>query len=358
VRGGVSTDGTPLQIFDCHNRPDQRWRFFGPSVNVSFYLDQIAADQMNESGPGNTRDEVYVISRGSISNQILAQERLPRYRSGDDYYEFVTGKLARSSQLSDWTNQDQAPIGRPVLWNGSLEHQQSGEFVILIMEQDNKDWPAIRGGILAGLDAASAVATAAGAGAPITAAIQAAKTLANGFPNNTGSGDVDDVIGAFSVRFTNNDGELQTVWVATPEISIGDEGSRSVTIQDAQNPYAIASRDHGFETAVFNMTGTGGGSYRVAATLELNRTPPLTPWEYLGKTGDGCNAPQPVTVQSSTGSVLVDSQAREVRVNDRRFGWHCASTQEWATCNEGTNLIVATRNRNSINWYCLKETSF
>ncbi len=30
IEGGVATDGTPVNVFDCHRKPNQRWRFFYP----------------------------------------------------------------------------------------------------------------------------------------------------------------------------------------------------------------------------------------------------------------------------------------------------------------------------------------
>jgi hypothetical protein len=177
------------------------------------------------------------------------------------------------------------------------------------------------------------------------------------------------VIGAFSVRFTNIDGELQTVWLAVPEIVLGQGASRSTTLHDLNNPYALARRTSGRELAVFNMNGTGGGSYRVAAAVEIKRSPPLTAWEYLGRPGgvdpveglvsDTCNRPQAVKVQGRNGAVLMTDEPREVRVAKPRFGWLCASSQEWATCGVGTNLVVGQRGPDDVlRWYCFRERSF
>jgi hypothetical protein len=64
VRGGVATDGAPVQIYTCHSGANQRWQFVGRPLNLAFYIDQVAADETNESGGGNTRDETYILSRG------------------------------------------------------------------------------------------------------------------------------------------------------------------------------------------------------------------------------------------------------------------------------------------------------
>jgi hypothetical protein len=367
VRGGLTADQTPVQVFPCHGGPSQLWQFLGHSIDVSFYLDTVAADQINESGAGNDTDEVYVLRRGSITTRLLPDDRLPRFADRDDYYKFHAGQIAYSSRLGDWINHDRAPVGRPVLWAGTLAHQQTGEFLVILNEQDNKDWPAIKAALTAGLSAVSVVAGAAGADAVVTAAIQAARSLVSGLPANSGTGSVDDVIGAFSVRFTNDDGELKTAWIAIPEITIAGGVSRATTIRDVANPYAQS----GTSRAVFNMSGTGGGSYRVAAALDVNRRPALTPWEYLGHVGgfanffsddlvsDRCNRPQLVRIQGRTGPVLITDQPTEVRVNNPTFGWTCASSHNTQTCPLGTNLVVGQRGSGDVlKWYCFREGIF
>jgi hypothetical protein len=81
----------------------------------------------------------------------------------------------------------------------------------------------------------------------------------------------------FSVRFTNRDGELRAAWVAVSNIQIRQGQSGSTTIQDTTNPFVEARRAAGHETVVFNMSGTGGGSYRVIPIIELNPSSSLTP---------------------------------------------------------------------------------
>jgi hypothetical protein len=350
VRAGDTTDGTPVQVFTCHGGPSERWQFVGKSMEVSFYIDQMAAHQVTDGDSTADRDEVYILSRGSLPGGFIS-ERLPRYPSGDDYYEFFTNRVAASQNLAQWTNQDQAPIGKPVFWAGHLAHNQAGAFLIILGEQDNKDLAAIKQVILGSLNVLGTVVggIAGPAGPAVTAAVSAATAAAGSLPDTT----KDDVIGAFAVQFKNNDGELQTTWLALPNIQIRQGQSGSTTMLDTTNPFALARRDFGFETAVFNMSATGGGSYQVAATLELNPRSRPTAWQYLGRVGgfdpiEGlvsgrCNRPQPVKVQGRAGSVLMADNPRAVPVIQPEFGWLCASSQEGSECRSGTNLVVGER---------------
>ena len=172
VRGGVSADGTPLQIFPCHGGENQHWQFVGRTINVTFYIDQIAVDATNDSGLGNTADEIYILSRGAVpAPGGLISERLPRHPDGDDYYKFrfpvgepfpfnneEGGSVAHAENHANWINYSGAPVGRPVFWSGSLAHNQSSEFVIIFGEQDNKDAALLKQVILGTLQALGGIA--------------------------------------------------------------------------------------------------------------------------------------------------------------------------------------------------------
>jgi hypothetical protein len=57
--------------------------------------------------------------------------------------------------------------------------------------------------------------------------------------------------------------------------------------------------------------------------------------------------------------VPITDEPREVPVQSPEFGWTCARSQEWATCMDGTNLVVGQRGPGDVlRWYCFKEGGF
>ena len=99
----------------------------GP-IEVQVDNPQMACQALSpESGPNNDRDEIYMLFSGSAPNNTLVGGRLPRYAANDSYYEYWAGKV--NAHEADWTNHDQAPVGRPILWSGTLGVGQSQEGV-------------------------------------------------------------------------------------------------------------------------------------------------------------------------------------------------------------------------------------
>lgn len=53
---------------------------------------------------------------------------------------------------------------------------------------------------------------------------------------------------------------------------------------------------------------------------------------------------------------LAKGQSKFVPINNRKFGWYCDTTQESATCPEGTNLVIARRTGDrDITWSCARD---
>ena len=116
-------------------------------IRVGVFIENLQAFQTTDTPRSvNTRDEVYVFVKGSITElregnpvQIASVgARLPRYINNDDYYEFFNFTRGKDAYTS-WTNQDQAPVGKPTIWEGELVSGQTATFVVVIGEQDNKD---------------------------------------------------------------------------------------------------------------------------------------------------------------------------------------------------------------------------
>ncbi|MFZ4664699.1 MAG: hypothetical protein ACOYNY_47345, partial [Caldilineaceae bacterium] len=117
-------------------------------MNVSLYLDSLAAVATTSTNGDGDRDEVYVIAYGTVTEKnghgqmiefASTLARLPRYVDDDDYYEFSAFQNNTMSDYGSWTNQDQAPVGPPIIWEGQLASGQSAQFTVIVAEQDNKN---------------------------------------------------------------------------------------------------------------------------------------------------------------------------------------------------------------------------
>src|SRR5262249_51236494 len=124
-------------------------------IDVQVYIAQMQCVALSpERRPNNDRDETYILFSGK-SPAGLAGGRLPRYVAYDSYYEYWAGKVNYDN--ADWTNHDQAPVGRPVLWTGALAAGESAEFVVTVMEQDNSSIDILKDLLETGLNAADAL---------------------------------------------------------------------------------------------------------------------------------------------------------------------------------------------------------
>jgi hypothetical protein len=77
VQGALAQNGQPLQVYSCHGGPNQLWHFVGNPLSISLYISDMVCKEITDTGPGNDRDEVYILSNGATSSGHPS-ERLPR----------------------------------------------------------------------------------------------------------------------------------------------------------------------------------------------------------------------------------------------------------------------------------------
>ena len=138
---------------------EQRAAAGAKPITVKLYVDQLVCNHITkeEAIPligSNDRDEVYLKVHASSPGEGKTNERLPLYKDNDDYYEFTKNQRATKDRPGSWTNHNQAPVGAPILWSGTLQPGEHAEVLAFIGEQDNKDLKDIKMGIqlaLAGL---------------------------------------------------------------------------------------------------------------------------------------------------------------------------------------------------------------
>ena len=370
IRGAVAQDGQPLQVYSCHGGPNQLWRFVGKPISIALYISGITCQIITDTGPGNDRDEVFILSDGATSSGHPS-ERLPRRSDNDDYYEFVRFKEAKLSLL-DWTNRDQAPVAEPMLWSGTLNHGDSIAYNVTLMEQDNKDAGPIKDvvkAVLTGLSGLDSVVSADKDKKEIyTNAISVASKLADLLPDNT----TDDVIGAFSVTLTNNDGQLQSTWLPISNVTIRQGETGSTTTMNETDPVVVHNHLSGIDSANFEMNATGGGKYNVTVNAEIHSpSQNSAKWTYLGRLGgvhpveglvsDRCNRPQIVTVRNSAGTyVEVTDNGVAIPISGGSIYWRCAASNEGpATCQPDSNLVIAQKAHGDVlRWYCFRQDPF
>jgi hypothetical protein len=304
-------------------------------IEVQVDIPQMACLALSpESGPNNDRDEIYILFSGIAPNNELQGGRLPRYVANDSYYEYWVGKVNRHD--SDWTNHDQAPVGRPILWTGTLGVGESADFLVTIMEQDNSSIGVLKDLLKIGLDTADALA---GSNATAKAIITTARQLATYLPESKGH----DFIGAFSMRVTNAAGKLETTFVA-------------IHGQMQTDPPSIA----GDQTALFDCMGKQGSShYRVVPAARIG--PQLPFRTYLGKETDQCGDAL-LAVEGGPRAYkgfyhVGKGQTAWVPLASPRFAWYCGMDKEWATAPDSTNLVQVHRSATDreITWYCYSE---
>ena len=348
------------------------------ALTVEVELSTMIADQItNEPGPLNTRDETYLLIEGTAPNGH-PDTRLPLYRDNDDYYEFwnlTTRTDVPNDPNNHWTNQDQINVGYPRIWNGTLQVDESADFVVQVMEQEDKQLQylkkavdAICGGIKVGIDVAGAIGAAApalpdggksggdggkgdgGGGSSGTAAdvIAECHALAALLPDTT----TDDIIGVFEITLKNVGGTLA---VNTVPLSIpGADVTRQAT-GDAQRTYQAIQEKNGKLVDTFRMTGAGS---QYLLDVAVKATPTITnPLRYYGNTNDACREDS-LRVAGINGSVSVPQGATaDVRLASSLFYWTCDGSNEQSRCDDGTDYVrvVHDASGGGIHWTCFKE---
>ena len=333
-------------------------------LTVKLYVDKLVCDHITKEVAipvigSNDRDEVYIKVHASSPKDVKTNERLPLYKDNDDYYEFTKGQAATQDHPGSWTNHDQAPVGAPILWSGTLQPGEHAEVFAFIGEQDNKDLTDIKRALQGALAAISQ--TAANANPFVKVALAGATAASNTMPENS----ADDAIGAFHVSVRNNDGRLAAVFIAPKVMKFRGPITATTTLKETDNPIVERLGEKGIASAAFDFEGTGAAHYEgiVAAQVVGEVAPART---YLGKEHDECGQPYLyVTAGEGPEVVVVWGSVGAVRVGNPRFSWLCPDRpredyhdRDWTTAPDGTNFVIVKRapaGSRGIDWYCFRE---
>ncbi|MFN0214052.1 MAG: hypothetical protein ACKVT2_07335 [Saprospiraceae bacterium] len=320
------------------------------NLNVEILIDQLTCENISyEPGPGNNRDEVYVTVAGNTPSGQNIKSRLPRYKSDDDYYQFFKGTTAKGQS---WINQDDAPVGPPRIWAGTLKPNESAKFLVALGEQDNKSIGTIINALISflALEVVKIGAKLVPGGEIVREwAEKAAKYL----PGNT----KDDIIGAFCVEVKNQDGKLFTTWLAT-ELEFEEGGEfASTKINDSDELFV-----QGTNSVNLDFDGTRGARYR--GIVKVNTYASLPPSvkqvrRYLGRYIDQCG--NSIMTFKDDAKVL-KGQLKEFRGNfGSKLKWKCGSSnEETGAIPSTTDLIVVKRavTGREIKWYFFNEEAY
>ncbi len=304
-----------------------------PDVKVEVYVDNMTCTQPSDSTALNDRDEVYAQVQAD-GYGLSRNWRLPTYGPDDDYYEFFTNSTSNTTNFNLWTNQDQAPVGRPLLWSGTLPNFQPAQFLVVLREQDNKFLSTLKSALSVAIPAAQAavvpfVPEAAGV-------FSGASGLANAIPDIR----ADDVIGVFSVRVRNHYGQIRAEWVAVNNINFGVAGmaKAAITSINTAGIYAAGLAQNGINACEFKFDGTANSKYRATAAVKMVNTVALRR-QYLGYVEGGCNASNgTISMKDRFNQTLTltsqfpPNNLATVRIQPSSVGrwvpWKCGSNQE------------------------------
>ncbi len=274
--------GAPAAVQSCD-------RGKGRPLSFEASVESLTADLTTEKGGEhifdfNDRDEVFLVQRaslGTLADARMYSEELPRsHVEEDDYYEFFAGSTARFQDAGTWTNQDQAPMGAPILMSKTLAPCERWESLVIIGERDGASIDSL----MAVLSTAFSV-TATIVDPALAPLVPAVMKLFEG----AGGDGVSDFIGAVYVGVMNVSGQgLQTdllVDFAAPTGVLafgGDDEQTAETIRTDTGPggnaYAIARQWHGVEVATFNHRGTNESFYRSAFAVKEVAYPSRALW--------------------------------------------------------------------------------
>lgn len=336
--GAVAVAAPPLS--PAAAKPAMPAAKVGAPIDVQLRLSQMQCVSLSrEEGMNNDRDEVYIYVRGNTRAGLVG-ERFPLHfngEQGDSYYEFYTNKA--NTQDADWTNHDQVPVGRPVLWSGRVDPGQTVEFLVTLMEQDNGDLSSIKKSLQDGLKLAGELYSQP----QYNAIVSAAKDLAAKVPDIKGH----ELIGSFMVQIANNNGALATTWL--PVVGALNDG-KSPAVQ------GVAAREKA-QAAMFDMA-VGGGSGQYVVIPSVAEAPVVPRRYYIGRDTDRCGEGL-LAVEGADGFYHVDKGKRGwVPLKEPRTRWYCDTSEEWATLRTGANLVEAIRSGSDdrkITWVSYQE---
>lgn len=333
---------------------------------VQLYMNSLYSSQTSDQsgGIGNSRDEVFIqVAADTPSAQYPI--RLPRRADNDDYYGFDYMQTASASDVSTWLNRDQAYMGKPLIYSGRLFDGQSVQFVVTLLEQDNGDLGSIRGALSATLNGLSGIqaggTNAAATNIWIQAGLAAAKGLVSLIPDNKAG----DMIGGFTVRITNNGGNIEKLWIPLDKVTVS-KGTASTTM-DVNSPYAISNSSVTNDIHSFTMNGTSDSKYQATAsveTIDASRFYNDKPLQFLGKESDACGSDNLYL----NGIQIPRNQTKATRVSlsdgdhwwnrGGYFHWDCDGSSEQTGPDQETNYVIASHHGGigdrDIQWYTFK----
>lgn len=344
-----------------------------PPVNLSrsfeVYLNSMYAAQTTDSdrpsgGLGNSRDEVFVQVQASTPTGQYPV-RLPRRPDNEDYYGFSTYTNA-TTDVSTWLDRDNAYMGKPMIYSGMLADGQSVQFLVTLLEQDNKSLGTIREATQATLSGLSGLSLGSSTptGAIVKAALATASGLAALIPNNNAG----DVIGGFTVRITNKAGVLERTWIPLDKVTV-EKGTAS-TAMDNNDPYVVSSSTATLDLHSFTMSATSHGSYQATAaveTVDVAKASEDRPLMYLGDQNDACGSDNLVLNNTRIGK----NETKGINVSlsggdhwwnsGSYFHWDCDGSSEQTGPDGETNYVIASHHGGygdrDIHWYTFKKVN-
>lgn len=333
-----------------------------PSTRRFFevYLDFLRANNTTETG-SNDRDEVYMEVMAEIPGGRPVYSRVPRGKDDDDYYGFSTGQEATAEAINTWVSHDGAYMGKPMFYVGSLQDGESVEILVTFQEQDNKSVGAIKGPLVATLNAAALIAT----DPTVVAVLKGGALLAGQLPETKS----DDVIGGFMVRVSNAGGVLTKTWVPTPSIVV----ARGTATTALHSLYASAISTANASIQQFDMKGTSSADYVANAmvrTVTQAETYEDRPLVYLGEEKDRCGSDN-LTLSGVRIPKVDPAVPKGVNVSltggdhwynkGGYFHWECDGVREQTHPDQATEYVIVSRRGSVddrlIHWYTFKKVA-
>jgi hypothetical protein len=323
---------------------------FAQSQNVNVGLVEllrVTGTNGPGDGPGDT-DEVYIHVIGQTPKGGI-NARLPRSIHKEDYYEFPPNHIATSASDWSWTNQEQVGQGCPEIWNGSLQNGQRAEFLVLVLEQDNKNLKPLKDFLGASIQAASLV----------NPKLTLIKPLIDQLPEKK----ADDRIGAVAIVVENQNGQIVSTFepILTPELNSNVDRNAPALAN-----YVGAGNQKW--AAHFDMHGTGGAHYRAifAAAPTVQEVRLARMW--LCKDADGTGKAWQVDVEVNLGggkvdvSTIANGKSRLFRPafrEDGFFYWNQKGDQKGRTrpSDQATTMVIGRffAEEKTVRWSCFKE---
>ncbi|MEW5770256.1 MAG: hypothetical protein AB1831_07805 [Pseudomonadota bacterium] len=215
----------------------------GKERRVTLEIPQLTVQKTTSTSGDGDRDELYItrarLGPGSYSGVM------PRLPGADDYYEAKSGKTLKHGpsnsppNIVPWTNQDEQFVDHPVLLNLVLKHGEIVDVEVNLSEQDNEELKDIKTGLITAFTGIAAVAGSVGGYGYIVAAVATAGAGASGLIPATA---FHDQIAQFTVRFSNQCGYVQTVFVAPKSVDFGEAGKATMNFLDIQTHQSFNQR--------------------------------------------------------------------------------------------------------------------